>query len=1526
MLRQHVLDEARRAGVPLQTRDTGNQIRELFRTYYPNLPYEALRTDVALHEAGADELFPLLNDPIAGNRLDDIRQTYAHTHRLSAEQQQDLRNVMILNRLTTGGERSEVSQQTLAVSRGGYNAMIAAMAPQMNTPGNGGYVPSTRVAAMHGDTYRQTFNRGDGYRGPQDNGVLATSQTASAIATAMHEAEEHGYRADILHMRIQAADRPNSKSWASIAIPRDATLEQLMDLIEEAVRVWQDSVEDRERSLQSQAFLGTLPPGARERMEKYAVFQNQDIDIDLTQFAITFRPEHAAPGIIPPGELLGLNDAEIKYMRSVSWELRTTLYGEYMYKSIACPEGYVCIFYAAAIAKGVQYETIYRQFKHMLPLTNDNLIAFCSANRVGFNMYVFGENADGQECVRLQKAAQGSYNKIYDAIVKPDPRTGINHIELLIDTNGIKVTEEIQEDARRNMHSCIKIIRAQESQFSAPIYICFDTETVWLYDNGCIVPYGAQLFMRNPDDIQNLKRFTFMVEGPNNTKVEKSVYAHKRIIFTAPDPVKDNHLVYDDGSEYMKCNGTNIIKEAFAEIRKFVFECEQWRIKAQKYLVNHICPCRMMPYQPIVMTWNGSRFDNQIFIQYALADLEPTACLYDVTTFVAARDILRLKVDNITFVDVCKLFPGKLAQVAADFGLPVQKGEMDHLDVQRQYEEDCIKKTDHMTDYLRSEKYRSYAFRDVILVYQIFHKLDAMLRPLQSLKTKNYNIWDLPRTKTKAIQSELDGLSLRKREIARRSKQLKGAKEELERSAEIDMAAKKDIAKQEAFLKECRAQLRAEKERIDEEDAATNMESKMVKMLRRMVKCHRRCPQCAVASIERRGSHLQVKFRKRLFEYMTAGQFSFQEMVAHMQKDYAARLPIFHTVVADEYKEFVKGKTTQELKDIEATVLEGLLRKMQVAGRSDIWHTIIYEDDRVRSLDERSQYVRPCLDELFPIGDADYIDYRTADAQEHQMLIPEHIHPLIYTYDEVNFVDKRYWHIADETEVRLGIYHVIVLEQPDFIAFAVRTNEGLEWSKPERPGIQVVSSIGIMAGVKCGCKILIGDGLAFKETAAACKPFMEKYYQLKVEEDVKKVKGQPFNSSKRALGKAIILIPTGKMAQKSHDASMELILGREKAEKKVGQLRERYGPTNVKDPEEFGHDMFIVGYRKNGLAGSGKPHLYTNLIYEWARFGLILKVLMHIPYSELLCMETDGVIFTDTGYRAAMQHKEFRAGLADTPEMRPGVMTDDTTKDIIDAGCKWFVKKHTFWNILTKTWWNGDDTGSDVYTPGSIWSIDTFTYWVNGQDTHMRAPCWIGCGKKCYALYALNVLTGEREQLKMRFKGVTANCDKCKGDARTHCQHITQVVKESIVGKILERAHGKVLDSDLINSLPYREQTELFRDETIMEPFELKHYFQFLHNKALTIVTSHIKRASPFATDHQQWLRNYYTSKTLVIEPKKKVEHSVTAMTDMNRLWIGFKCIEQRAQLKLAQKAKKEEAETQMIADAQVKPPPEEWL
>jgi hypothetical protein len=857
---------------------------------------------------------------------------------------------------------------------------------------------------------------------------------------------------------------------------------------------------------------------------------------------------------------------------------------------------------------------------------------------------------------------------------------------------------------------------------------------------------------------------------------------------------------------------------------------------------------------------------------------------------------------------------------------------MDHLNVQSLYEADYKDNEvmigphgSRMEEFLASERYRSYAFRDVILVYEIYQRLDAMLRPLQSLKTKNYNIWELPRTKSIAIQSELDGLSIRRHELSKRARQLKGEKEDLERSAQIDVAARKDIKKQELFLRECRAEIRKEKECIDEVDAANSHETKIVKMLRRMTKTERHCPQCAVASITRQGSHLKIQIRKRLFEYLTAGEFSFQEMLAHMKKEVVIRLPIFHTCVVDEYKDFVKNKKSEELKDIEATVLEALERKMQTAGRSDIWHWMIYEDDRTRALDERSQYVRPCLEEQFPIGAPDYIDYRTVDQSENQQLIPEHIPALNYLYAEN--VDKRYWRVADEgLNITLGIYHVIVLEQPEFIAFAVRSQGGLEWTKPTRPGIQVVSSIGIIAGIKCGCKILIGDGLAFKETAMACKPFMEKYYQLKVEEDIKKVNGLPFNTSKRSLGKAIILIPTGKMAQRAHDIGIELKLGRDKADKLVAQLREKYGATNVRDPEEFGHDMYVVSYRKNGLSGSGKPHLYTNLIYEWARFGLILKVLMHIPYSELLCMETDGVIMTETGYRAALEHKEFRDGIADTPELRPGVMTDDTVKDIIDAGCKWFIKKRTFWNIHTKTWWNGDDTHSDIYMPGGIWCIDTYTYWINGIDTNMRAPCWIGCGKKCYALYTLNVITKEREPLKMRFKGVTANCDKCKGVEAEHCKHITQVVKEEYVNKIMERFKGKQLDSDLINSLTYREQTELFRDDDIMEPFQLKHYFEFLARKSITIITSHIKRASPFSQDNQQWLRNYYTSKTLVIEDKKSVEHSENAITDMHRLWIGFKCIEQRARLKLAQKEKKVAAEKQMIEDAQLKPPPEEWL
>ena len=676
LIRDAALEQARRLGVPLTSRTPERQMRELFRSYYPNLSYDTLRTDVALRGAGADQLFPLMNQPAAGQRVEQIRDTYAHQHRISKQQQEDLRAAMILNQLQEG-TRSDLVQERVAVGRGGYNALLANLRTQLGTDFNGNYSPSTRVSEMHAGTFRQTFNRGDGYGGPQDNNVLTFSQAANALSTIINEAEDRGYRADVLHVRLQLADRPNAKNWAAIAIPAGATIEELTDLFEEAVRIWQEEVTDRLLDLFA------LPGGkARERLERYKVFEDQPVDIDLTQFAITFSPIQAAPSIVPPGMLEGLGPTEIKYLQGIHWELRSTIYGNHIYKTIACPEGYNCLFYAIALAKGIQYHNIYSQYKGMLPITHDKLISLCSANRVGFNLYVFGEDADGVECVRLQKAALGTYDKIYDVIIKPDPRTGINHVELLIDTNGITLTEEIQEDARRYMPNCIRILRAKESEYSAPIYICFDTETVWLVENGCIVPYGAQLFMRNPDDFQNLKSYEFMCEGPDGTKVPRKVWAHKRVLFTAPDPVKDNHLEYDEQSNFMRCNGSNIIKEAFAEIRKFAFECEQWRMKSLKYLRKHICPCRMMPYQPLVLTWNGSRFDNQIFIQYALSDLEPTASLYTVTTFVAARDILRLKVDNITFIDVCKLFPGKLAQVAADFGLPVQKGDMDHLNVQ----------------------------------------------------------------------------------------------------------------------------------------------------------------------------------------------------------------------------------------------------------------------------------------------------------------------------------------------------------------------------------------------------------------------------------------------------------------------------------------------------------------------------------------------------------------------------------------------------------------------------------------------------------------------------------------------------------------------------------------------------------------------------------------------------------------------------------------------------------------------------
>ena len=847
----------------------------------------------------------------------------------------------------------------------------------------------------------------------------------------------------------------------------------------------------------------------------------------------------------------------------------------------------------------------------------------------------------------------------------------------------------------------------------------------------------------------------------------------------------------------------------------------------------------------------------------------------------------------------------------------------------KMYESDYLKVdgvSNRMESFLRSELYRSYAFRDVVLVYQIFIKLDGLLRPLQSLKTKHVDIHVLPRTKTSAIQSELDDIANKRRELAKQSKHIKLQREDLKRTAEIDMALRSDILAQENYLKQCRAQLRAEKEKVDSQDQETSYESKVVKMLRRMTCTKRNCPQCAVASIERHGSYLKIQIRKRLFEYMTAGQFSFNEMLAHMPKHKVHRLPIFVTAHAEEYKQFIEHKTSLELQTIEATVLEALLRKMQIAGRSDIWHVMNYDEDRCRSLDERSQYVRPCLEEYFPLGDADYIDLRSEIATEQHMKVGDDIQPLVYTYGDTSKADRRYWRIADKDlmeTINIGIFHVIVLEQPDFVVFPVRVAGGLEWTKPDVPGVQVVSSIGITEALKAGCKILIGDGLTFKDTARCCKPFMEKYYQLKVEEDMKKMHGEPFNSSKRALGKAIILIPTGKMAQRDHKSSMELILGRDRADKKTAQLRERYGLTNVKDPEEFGHDMYVVSYMRDGLKGSGKPHLYTNLIYEWARMGIVTKILMHVPYSELLCMETDGVIMTETGYRAALAHEEFRNVLKDTPDLRPGVMTDDTTKDIIDCKLAWYVKGKTFWNNLTKTWWRGEDTKSDTYTPGGIWCIDTYTYWVNGLDTNWRAPCWIGCGKKCYATYALNIKTGEKEAIKMRFKGVTANCDKCKGD---DCKHRTQVLKEEYVGKIMEKYEGKTLDSDLINSLTYHEQTDLFRDDSIMEAFKLEHFFQFLHRHSLTIITSHIKRASPFAQEHQQWLRNYYTSKTLVIEPKKNVRHDVSAMTDMNRLWLGFKCIEQQAQRKQALKAEKEEAERRMIVDALLKPPPEEWL
>jgi hypothetical protein len=1310
-------------------------------------------------------------------------------------------------------------------------------------------------------------------------------------------------------------------------------LDELINLLQESVAAWQNA-KDLGMSEIAADTSGRFDADARSKAEKYTVFVEHDVDPDLTQFSISFRPHHAATTMLPTGVFEGLGQNELKYMQSVGWELRTTLYGDYAYRTIACPEGYNCLFYAAALAQGIPYEAIYRIYRNMLPITNENMPSFCAANRVGFNYYIFGLDADNKPCIRLQKAAIGGYNKVFDVTVKPDPKTGINHIELLIETGGIKVTQEMLEDSRHTMPNCIKIIRAQESEYSAPVFICFDTETVWLYETGCIVPYGAQLFMRNPDDVQGLKEYSFMVEGPNGSKIEKKVFANKRVLLTAPDPIKDNHLAYDDTSDYMKCCGDNIIKKAFAEIRLFCHECEEWRQRSLKYLRTSVCPCRMLPYQPIVMTWNGARFDNQIFIQYALTDLEPTECLYSITSFVAARDILRLKVDNITFVDVCKLFPGRLAQVAADFGLPVQKGDMDHLNVQKMYEDDYRNvggMNNRMADFLASERYRSYAFRDVVLVYQIYQKLDAMLRPLQTLKTKHYDIWEFPRSKSRSVQLQLDDIAKRRKILAQEAKLLKSKKEALDKLESLDPTAQCEIRLQASSLKIMRANLAAEKADVDTIAATTSHETKIVKMLRRMLKTNRACPSCAIAGIERHGSYLKVQLRQRLFEYMTAGQFAYQEMLSCMKKEHSARLPIFHTCVVNEYKDFIKNKRPEELKDIEATVIEALLRKMQTAGRSDIWHIMSYEEDRCRCLDERSQYVRPCIDELFPIGAGEYVDYRSVELTEAHQLIPEHIAELKYVYEDENHVDKRYWRIASESmDLKLGIYHAIVLEQPDFIAFAIRTPGGLEWSKPSRPGIQVTSSVGILAGIKCGCKILVGDGIAFKESADPCRPFMEKYYQLKVEEDIKKAKGQPFNTSKRSLGKAIILIPTGKMAQRDHEGGMELVLGLDRAEKRAEQLRERHGTANVKEIEEFGNDMYVVSYTKSGFKGSGKPHLYTNLIYEWARFGLILKVLMHIPYSELLCMETDGVIFTETGYRAAMEHKEFRDAIADTPQLRPGVMTDDTTKDIIDAGCKWFIKKRTFWNNVTKTWWNGDDTHKDTYCdcpPGSIWCVDTCTYWSNGLDTHMRAPCWIGCAKKCYALYALNVITGERETLKIRFKGLTTSCDKCKTpDDRRTCKHVTQVLNGEYEGVIMKRLGDRKIDSDLINSMEYHEQTELFRDNVLMEPFCLDHFFQFLARRSLTVITSHIKRASPFSQDHKQWLRNYYTSKTLLINDKKSVEHAPTAVTDMQRLYIGFKCVEQQAQTKLKKNMLKEAKTARMIEACLIKPPPDEWL
>lgn len=155
-------------------------------------------------------------------------------------------------------------------------------------------------------------------------------------------------------------------------------------------------------------------------------------------------------------------------------------------------------------------------------------------------------------------------------------------------------------------------------------------------------------------------------------------------------------------------------------------------------------------FEFIILTWNGSRFDNFILTK----TLSVVNALNSNSVFIAKNSILGLKFDGIKCIDLCRFIPGSLAFIGDSFKIVNKKTDMGELLSHDIIQAKYFKSNCKIDDFVKSftdqdlQRMQHYNEMDCIAVIEIYFKFESAFQTLvgtlheQRIISKQYNIYD----------------------------------------------------------------------------------------------------------------------------------------------------------------------------------------------------------------------------------------------------------------------------------------------------------------------------------------------------------------------------------------------------------------------------------------------------------------------------------------------------------------------------------------------------------------------------------------------------------------------------------------------------------------------------------------------------------------------------------------------------------------------------------------------------------------